>query len=103
MPRSGMMLHQDASTHRWFGDYACDLVITLDDATSEITSGFFCEQGGHHNHGGCKRISQKDIHTKIQPDIRRQAGRYGNSIPNPKRHQSGRHPMPQKRKNSQKR
>ena len=48
-PRAGMMLHQDASTHNWFSSYNCDLVITLDDASSEITSGFFCEQEGTYS------------------------------------------------------
>ena len=42
----GMMLHQDASKHRWFGDEPCDLVVTMDDATSEITSAFFCAEEG---------------------------------------------------------
>lgn len=45
-PMRGMMIHQDASTHRWFGADKCDLVVTLDDATSEITSAFFCDQEG---------------------------------------------------------
>ncbi len=40
----GMMIHLDASTHPWFGDNPCDLLITLDDATSEIYDGLFCEQ-----------------------------------------------------------
>lgn len=42
----GMMIHQDASKHNWFGDELCDLVVTLDDATSEITSAFFCAEEG---------------------------------------------------------
>lgn len=45
-PMRGMMIHQDASKHQWFGDEYCDLVVTLDDATSEITSAFFCEEEG---------------------------------------------------------
>lgn len=45
-PMRGMMIHQDASKHRWFGEDYCDLVVTLDDATSEITSAFFCEEEG---------------------------------------------------------
>jgi len=45
-PKAGMMLHQDASTHNWFGEENCDLVVTMDDATSEITSAFFCSQEG---------------------------------------------------------
>jgi len=42
----GMMIHQDASKHRWFGDELCDLVVTMDDATSEISSAFFCDEEG---------------------------------------------------------
>ena len=42
----GMMIHQDASKHCWFGEEACDLVVTMDDATSEITSAFFCAEEG---------------------------------------------------------
>lgn len=45
-PMRGMMIHQDASTHRWYGEGYADLVVTLDDATSEITSAFFCKQEG---------------------------------------------------------
>lgn len=48
-PRSGMMIHQDGSTHNWFGSYNSDLIISMDDATSEITSGFFCKQEGTYS------------------------------------------------------
>lgn len=46
-PLPGMMLFQDGSTHEWFaGQPPLDLIVTLDDATSEITSAFFVEQEG---------------------------------------------------------
>jgi transposase len=45
-PMVGMLIHQDASKHQWFGEDYCDLVVTMDDATSEITSAFFCEEEG---------------------------------------------------------
>jgi hypothetical protein len=45
-PMRGMMMHQDASKHVWFGEDYCDLVVTLDDATSETTSAFFCQEEG---------------------------------------------------------
>jgi transposase len=45
-PVVGMMLHQDASSHEWVADESWDLVVTLDDATSEVTSGFFVEEEG---------------------------------------------------------
>lgn len=43
-PLAGMMLHQDASTHRWVAAQVWDLVVTMDDATGEHTSMFFCDQ-----------------------------------------------------------
>jgi hypothetical protein len=42
-----MMLFQDSSTHAWLaGQPALDLVVTLDDATSEIYSAFLVEEEG---------------------------------------------------------
>ena len=45
---AGMMIHQDGSTYRWIPelDYNLDLIVTLDDATSEITSMFLTEEEG---------------------------------------------------------
>lgn len=45
-PLPGMMLHQDGSTHEWVPGQRWDLIITMDDATSEIVSGFFVEEEG---------------------------------------------------------
>jgi hypothetical protein len=46
-PMSGMMLHQDASRHAWLsGQAPCDLVVTLDDATSAILSAVLVEEEG---------------------------------------------------------
>ena len=45
-PMSGMMIHQDASTHQWIEGGYWDLVVTMDDATNEIYSAFFVEQEG---------------------------------------------------------
>jgi hypothetical protein len=47
-PMAGMMIHQDGSTHRWLPhlDYNLDLIVSLDDATSQITSAFFVDQEG---------------------------------------------------------
>lgn len=42
----GMMIHQDASTHEWVSGQKWDLVSTMDDATNEHYSMFFCEQEG---------------------------------------------------------
>jgi transposase len=46
-PCVGMMLHQDASPFAWLeGTPPLDLVVTMDDATSEIYSAFLVEQEG---------------------------------------------------------
>lgn len=46
-PMPGMLLHQDASRHAWLdGAPPLDLVVTLDDATSEIYSVFLVEEEG---------------------------------------------------------
>ena len=46
-PLPGMMLHQDASRHVWVpGLPACDLVVTLDDATSAIYSALLVAEEG---------------------------------------------------------
>jgi hypothetical protein len=42
----GMMLHQDGSTHLWVPGVYWDLIVTMDDATSEHYSMFFVEQEG---------------------------------------------------------
>ena len=42
----GMMLHQDASTHAWIEVCQWDLIVTMDDATSEVYSAFFVEEEG---------------------------------------------------------
>lgn len=46
-PCAGMMLHQDGSRHEWLeGQPALDLIVTMDDATSEIYSAFLVEEEG---------------------------------------------------------
>lgn len=45
-PMRGMMLHQDGSRHEWVPGKRWDLIVTMDDATSEILSGFFVEEEG---------------------------------------------------------
>jgi len=42
----GMMLHQDGSSHQWLGDQWWDLIVTMDDATSEIYSAIFVAEEG---------------------------------------------------------
>ena len=46
-PCTGMMLHQDGSREVWLaGQPALDLIVTMDDATSEIYSAFLIEEEG---------------------------------------------------------
>ena len=45
-PMKGMMLHQDGSRHQWIADETWDLIVTMDDATSEIYSAFFVAEEG---------------------------------------------------------
>jgi transposase len=45
-PLPGMMRHQDGSPHEWVPGCQWDLIVTLDDATSEIYSAFFVEEEG---------------------------------------------------------
>ena len=42
----GMMVHQDGSTHEWVPGQWWDLIVTMDDATSEIYSAFFVDEEG---------------------------------------------------------
>ncbi len=45
-PMIGMMLHQDGSTHQWVPNQYWDLIVTMDDASSEIYSAFFVAEEG---------------------------------------------------------
>lgn len=45
-PMAGMMLHQDGSRHEWVPGERWDLIVTMDDATSEIYSAFFVAEEG---------------------------------------------------------
>ena len=45
-PWPGLMIHQDGSRHEWVAGQKWDLIVTMDDATSEHYSMFFVEQEG---------------------------------------------------------
>jgi len=45
-PLPGMMLHQDGSHHCWVPGAEWDLIVTMDDATSQVYSAFFVEEEG---------------------------------------------------------
>lgn len=42
----GLMIHQDGSTHEWVAGQKWDLIVTMDDATSEHYAMFFVEEEG---------------------------------------------------------
>lgn len=69
-PLPGMMLHQDASTHRWVPDEVWDLVVTMDDATGEHTSMFFCEQEGTASsfHGIGQTVARYGLFASLYSD-----------------------------------
>ncbi|VAX24587.1 hypothetical protein MNBD_NITROSPINAE03-1607 [hydrothermal vent metagenome] len=45
-PVTGMMLHQDGSTHEWVPDKQWDLIVTMDDADNTIYSALFVDEEG---------------------------------------------------------
>jgi Helix-turn-helix domain len=56
----GMMIHQDGSTHEWVPDQKWDLISTMDDATNEHYSMFFCpEEGTVSSFLGVKDVIEK--------------------------------------------
>ena len=53
----GMMVHQDGSRHEWLpGQPALDLIVTMDDATSEIYSAFFVDEEGTEGDRGARAV-----------------------------------------------
>ena len=69
-PLPGMMVHQDASTHRWVREAVWDLVVTMDDATGEHTSMFFCDQEGTASsfHGLGQTIARYGLFASLYSD-----------------------------------
>jgi transposase len=56
-PIIGMMLHQDGSTHQWVPGQMWDLIVTMDDATSQHYSMFFvAEEGTWSSFQGMKEV-----------------------------------------------
>ncbi len=55
-----MMLHQDGSNHEWVPGKKWDLIVTMDDATSEHYSMFFVlEEGTDSSFQGVKDVIKK--------------------------------------------
>ena len=70
-PMPGMLLHQDGSTHAWLeGRPPLDLIVTLDDATSEITSAFLVEEEGTASsfRGLAETIARKGLFCSLYTD-----------------------------------
>ncbi len=69
-PLPGMLMHQDACTHRWVVAQVWDLVVTLDDATGEHTSMFFCDQEGTASsfHGIGQTIARYGLFASLYSD-----------------------------------
>ncbi len=69
-PLPGMLMHQDASTHRWVANQVWDLVVTMDDATGEHTSMFFCGQEGTTSsfHGIGQTIARYGLFASLYTD-----------------------------------
>jgi Winged helix-turn helix len=69
-PLAGMMVHQDASTHRWVSEATWDLVVTMDDATGVHTSMFFCDQEGTASsfHGLGQTIARYGLFASLYSD-----------------------------------
>lgn len=67
---AGMLLHQDGSTHEWVAGHRWDLIITMDDATSEVYSGFFVlEEGTHSSFRGVEEtIRQHGLFCSLYTD-----------------------------------
>ena len=59
-PLTGMMIHQDGSTHEWVPSKMWDLIVTMDDATNEHYSMFFVlEEGSDSSFQGLKEVIEK--------------------------------------------
>jgi hypothetical protein len=69
-PLPGMMLHQDGSTHEWVPGCQWDLIVTLDDATSEMYSAFFVEEEGTQSsvRGLREVIEAQGLFSSLYPD-----------------------------------
>ena len=69
-PMVGMLLHQDGSTHDWIPNQKWDLIVTMDDANSEVYSGFFVDEEGTNSsfQGVNEVIMQKGLFCSFYTD-----------------------------------
>ena len=66
----GMMIHQDGSTHEWVPGQKWDLINTMDDATNEHYSMFFCDEEGTDSsfHGVKETIAKHGLFSSFYSD-----------------------------------
>ena len=69
-PWPGMMLHQDGSQHQWIPGQYWDLIVTMDDATNEHYSMFFCDEEGTQSsfQGVREVIEQRGLFCSLYTD-----------------------------------
>jgi transposase len=69
-PLPGMLVHQDASKHEWVPGVYWDLVVTMDDATGEHLSMFFCDEEGTASsfHGVGQMIARYGLFCALYTD-----------------------------------
>jgi len=70
-PLPGMMLFQDGSSHEWLaGKPPLDLIVTMDDATSEIYSAFLVDEEGTASsfRGLAETITKKGLFSSFYTD-----------------------------------
>ena len=70
-PCAGMMLHQDGSREVWLGGQpALDLIVTMDDATSEIYSAFLIDEEGTQStfRGLLETLGEKGLPSSLYTD-----------------------------------
>ena len=66
----GMMVHQDGSRHEWVPGRWWDLIVTMDDATSEIYSAFFVAEEGTMSsfRALCEVIGERGLFCSLYAD-----------------------------------
>jgi hypothetical protein len=66
----GMLVHQDGSTHYWVPQQQWDLIVTMDDATSEHYSMFFVDEEGTQSslQGVHEVIDQRGLFSSFYSD-----------------------------------
>lgn len=69
-PLPGMLVHQDGSRHEWVAGHWWDLIVTMDDATGEHYSMFFCQEEGTDSsfHGLGQTIAGQGLFCSLYSD-----------------------------------